>query len=90
MNMGNKLALTLLVAALSIPAQGFAANQADGTKPAPKKREYIAPADCKLKAKVLVASAGEKRKQAHAERGITGERITHNPEAAHEHGKSDR
>jgi hypothetical protein len=94
MKMVSKVTLALLAAALALPVAGFADEQSAGaTKPATavkKNSHNNAPADCKDKKAAVAATAGEKRKQAHKDHGLSGERITHNMEAAHEHGRKDR
>ena len=94
MKMVSKVSLALLAGALALPVAGFADEQMTGAvKPATavkKNKNHDVPADCKDKKTAVAATASEKRKKAHAERGLSGERITHNMEAAHEHGKRDR
>jgi hypothetical protein len=89
MMMVSKLTMVLLVGALALPVAGFANEKAvDTPKPAASARKNSnldKPADCKDKKAGVAATASEKRKKTHAERGLKGERITHNKVAASEH-----
>ncbi len=91
MKMRSKLVLTLLAAALALPAAGFAdekGTDAVKTATAVAKQTVTPPADCKTTGKKKSASAMEKRKQYHANRQIIpgSEKIEVNTPAAQEHG----
>jgi hypothetical protein len=92
--MVSKLTMALLAGALALPAAGFAEGQkVEGPKPVASTRtnsNLDKPADCKDKKATVAAAATEKRKKAHHDRGISGEKITHNKEAAREHRAKGR
>lgn len=93
MKTGSKVVLTLLAVTLALPVQGFAEEKAaEAAKPAATvaKPVIAAPADCVLTGKTKAATAKEKRKKIHADKGIVsgeGKLVVHDQAAAHDHGK---
>jgi hypothetical protein len=96
--MVSKLTMALLAGALALPVAGFAAEQVveapKAAVTAAKKPVIAAPEDCvvtgKNKGPVKGAAAQEKRKKAHADRGIVtgeGKLVVHDKQVADEHGK---
>jgi hypothetical protein len=93
MKMASKLTMVLLAGALALPVAGFADEVMVVQQPKTSTRTNSTldkPADCRDKKAGVSTTAHEKRKKAHSDRQLSGEKITHDTKAAHEHGNRDR
>jgi len=91
MKMRSRLVLLMLSAFLAGAVQAYAGDGADAKKHSVAKPKPViaAPADCKVKSKVLAAKANEKRKQFVTERENSGQlqgaKVEYHPDAAKHH-----